>query len=552
MPTIYRALAEDFVAEGVDTHFALMGDGNMHWATTMMGMPAMRTFHARHEHCAVAMAMGYHSATGKVGVASVTCGPGFTQIMTALTQAARSRIPLVVFAGEVPMHAKWYSQTIDQAALTYPTGAHYIAAHSPRRMHQYVRDAFFIAHERRPVVLGVPYDLQKAELPEQGAYQSSSAVLPKATPIWPDPAEIDCLAEKLAAARFPILVAGRGAIWSGADKSIEMLADASGALLATTLPARGLYDHHPFSIGIAGGYAREFARELSVQADLVIAFGASLASHTVDGGGFFGNAEVVQVDPKPLGMNEGVHAADSYITADARLTAEALASRLKGDVTGCNGLRSPELARRLAIDVGDSSEQVVAAGTVDPRNAISALDDVLPKDFDIVGGSGHQSYFHSVMRGRRPEAYHVHKAFGAIGSGLAWTIGVAAARHNGRVVLFEGDGSLIMHIQEFEMIKRHRLKLLICILNDGAYGSEIHKLREDGLDDSGAIFGRTDFASIARGFGLRGENVTDVAQFDGLYREFEAGDTAMIWNIHISDQVVNPRMRKMVKASKVH
>jgi hypothetical protein len=73
----------------------------------------------------------------------------------------------------------------------------------------------------------------------------------------------------------------------------------------------------------------------------------------------------------------------------------------------------------------------------------------------------------------------------------------SAARTNGKVVLFEGDGSLLMHIQELETIKRHRLKLLICVLNDGAYGAEIHKLRADGVDDSGAIFGRTDLAAIA-------------------------------------------------------
>ncbi|WP_438590992.1 thiamine pyrophosphate-binding protein, partial [Klebsiella michiganensis] len=79
VPT-YVALANAFAAEGVDHHFALMGDGNMHWVTAMKDIEGMNTYHARHEHCACAMAMGYTSATGKVGVASVTCGPGFTQI----------------------------------------------------------------------------------------------------------------------------------------------------------------------------------------------------------------------------------------------------------------------------------------------------------------------------------------------------------------------------------------------------------------------------------------------------------------------------------------
>ena len=130
----------------------------------------MSTFSARHEHCAVSMAMGYQSATGKVGVASVTCGPGFTQIMTALTTASRGRIPLVVFAGEAPIHAAWFNQALDQPPFAAACGAHYISAHSPQRMYQYVREAFYIArHERKPVVLGVPYDLQKQPLPNIGA-----------------------------------------------------------------------------------------------------------------------------------------------------------------------------------------------------------------------------------------------------------------------------------------------------------------------------------------------------------------------------------------------
>src|SRR5882672_996037 len=159
---IYEMLAKAFAGEGVDTFFNLMGDGNMHWATALAQIDGVQAIHARHEHCACAMAMGYFSATGKTGVASVTCGPGVTQITTALSTATRARIPLVVFAGESPVNAKWYNQQIDQGPLVTATGAHYVRAHSAKLMHEYVREAFYVArHERRPTVLGVPYDLQK-------------------------------------------------------------------------------------------------------------------------------------------------------------------------------------------------------------------------------------------------------------------------------------------------------------------------------------------------------------------------------------------------------
>src|SRR6478609_11345028 len=87
MPKLYEALAEAFLAEGVDTQFVLMGDGNMHWSTAFARLPGVQTIHVRHEHCAVAAATAYNIATGKIAAASVTCGPGLTQLMTALPAA---------------------------------------------------------------------------------------------------------------------------------------------------------------------------------------------------------------------------------------------------------------------------------------------------------------------------------------------------------------------------------------------------------------------------------------------------------------------------------
>ena len=207
-------------------------------------------------------------------------------------------------------------------------------------------------------------------------------------------------------------------------------------------------------------------------------------------------------------------------------------------------IRSAELARRIRDEPADGAQFPLESGLLDPRRAIDELDRVIPKDYDSVSGSGHQAYFHSTMRGRRPENYHAVRDFGAIGNGISLAIGVAAARNNGKVVLFEGDGSLLMHVQELEMVRRHGIKLLICVLNDGAYGAEIHKLRSDGIDDSGAIFGRTDLAAIAKGFGLRGANVNDVAQFKPLFDAYAAQDTAEVWNIHVSDRVVSPHTRR--------
>ena len=120
----------------------------------------------RRRNCCVAMADAWARATGKIGVASVTCGPGYTQIMTALAMAARGNAPVLVFAGDAPIGASWYIQSIDQAPLALATGAHFVPIRTIDRALDCVREAFYVARaERRPVVLSVPLDLQKEGFP---------------------------------------------------------------------------------------------------------------------------------------------------------------------------------------------------------------------------------------------------------------------------------------------------------------------------------------------------------------------------------------------------
>jgi thiamine pyrophosphate-dependent acetolactate synthase large subunit-like protein len=245
-------------------------------------------------------------------------------------------------------------------------------------------------------------------------------------------------------------------------------------------------------------------KNMPVYEALAQAFAAEgVAAHfTLMGdGNMFPKAEVVQIDTEPLGLRNGMKATDLYLRVDAKLAAAAALERLRTRGGVKARVRSADLARRIRDEPADGAQFAIEPGVLDPRRAIDELDRVIPKDYDSVSGSGHQAYFHSTMRGRKPENYHAIRDFGAIGNGISLAIGVAAAKNNGKVVLFEGDGSLLMHIQELEMVWRHRLKLLICVLNDGAYGAEIHKLRADGVDDSGSIFGRTTWPRSPRASG---------------------------------------------------
>jgi thiamine pyrophosphate-dependent acetolactate synthase large subunit-like protein len=323
----FDLLAEAFLREGVDTVFTLMGDANMHWSTRIAEMGCSMTY-VRHEHAAVAAALAFARLTGKVGVASVTCGPGLTNTLTALPAAAIARIPLVVFAGEPALKAAWYNQMIEQAPFVTASGAAYHRMHDPSRFVQTVRDAFVQARlERRPVVLGVPMDLQDLEAekdvawprPAQELLQDGFAAPPRAGAV----AE---LAELIDASKRVVVLGGLGA--RDAVDPARQLAERCDGLLATTLPARGLFNGDPFSVGIAGGLSSQVATEVLAEADLVLVFGASLAHHTSMGGKVWPRARVVQIDIDPLIINQGRAVADSFIRADAGLTIAASLARL--------------------------------------------------------------------------------------------------------------------------------------------------------------------------------------------------------------------------------
>jgi len=326
---VYDVLARTFAQEGVTTCFALLGDANMNWAARL-AEHGCRMIYVRHEHCALASAMAYARKQGDVAVATVTCGPGVTQLITALPAAVRAHLPIVVFAGEAPLKSGWYNQEIDQAPLINATGAAYHRLHMPERMPVAVRDAFLQARrERRPVVIGIPFDLQarpwegKTDLPKP-----SRELLPRPSPIPPHPDDVAAAAKLVAGAERVVVLAGLGAVEAKAGAACRALAAKTGGLLATTLPARGLFHDDPFCVGISGSYTPEAGIEYLKQADFVIAVGCSLAYHAGGGGQLWPKAKMLHIDIDPLAVSQGQEVARHHLRADARLGVEALTAAL--------------------------------------------------------------------------------------------------------------------------------------------------------------------------------------------------------------------------------
>jgi thiamine pyrophosphate-dependent acetolactate synthase large subunit-like protein len=541
-PRVYDILAKAFAQEEVRTCFALLGDANMNWAARLAGL-GCRMIYTRHEHCALAAAMAYSRKNREVGVASVTCGPGVTQLVTALPAAVRAHLPLVVFAGEAPLKSGWYNQELDQGPLITATGAAYHPLHMPERMPVAIRDAFVQARrERRPVVVGIPFDLQarpwegSADLP-----RPSRELLPRTSPMPPHPDDVAKAVQLVAGAERVVVLAGLGAVEANAGPACRALAAKTGGLLATTLPARGLFHDDPFCIGISGSYTPEVGLEYLKEADLVLAVGCSLAYHAGGGGQLWPKAKMLQVDIDPVAVAQGQEVARHHLRADARLGVEALTAALPARK---QHWRSEAMAARIRDSKPDSMTFDIESGLLDPRDVVEALEKALPRDWEMVNSGGHCSWFFAQMPSRPQERFLTIREFGAIGNGISFAMGVAAARPDRTVVLFDGDGSLMMHVQELETIRRHRLNILIVIMNDAAYGSELHKLRSEGMSEEGSVFGYCDFAGIARGFGLAGRTFKTLDDLPKHVAEFASGRGAAVWDFHVSDKVVSPTIRR--------
>ena len=332
-----------------------------------------------------------------------------------------------------------------------------------------------------------------------------------------------------------------GAVEAEAANACRELAAKTGGLLATTLPARGLFFDDPFCIGISGSFTPAVGLEYLAEADLVIAVGCSLAFHAGGGGQLWPNAQTLQIDISPVAVHQGQQTAQHHLRADARLGIEALTAALP---ERSQFWRNDDMADRIRNTAADEFEYDIEAGLLDPRDVVEALEQALPADWEMVNSSGHCSHFFAQMPSRPQAQFLTIREFGAIGNGSSFAIGVAAARPERPVILFDGDGSLLMHVQELETIRRHGLKILVVVMNDGADGSELHKLRAHDMPLEGAMFGRPDFAAIARGFGLDGQSVGDLDDIPRLVKKFAASDTAAVWDFHVSDRVMSPIMRK--------
>jgi thiamine pyrophosphate-dependent acetolactate synthase large subunit-like protein len=443
------------------------------------------------------MADGYARVSGRLPAVSVHQGPGLTNTVTGLTEAAKSRTPLIVLAADTPAAQIRSNFRIDQDALVESVGAVAERVHgAATAVADVTRAVRRAVVERRAVVLMLPLDVQA-----QAAELSAPPVGPPLAPVRPG--ALETVVAALARAERPAILAGRGAALAGAGPALRRLGELTGAVLATSAVANGLFAGDPYDLGISGGFATPLAQRLLAESDLVLAFGAGLNMWTTRHGALIGpDTTVIQIDrdEAALGAHRPVTIA---IHADARETAEALVTALEGDARDAR--RSPALAAEIAARRWRDEPYEPSRDWMDPRTLSIALDDMLPIERTVVVDSGAFMGWPSMyLRVPDERGFVFPQAFQCVGLGLGNAIGAAVARPDRVTVAAVGDGGMLMALPELETLGRLRPKLLVVVYNDAAYGAEVHHFRPLGRPVELAQFPPTDFAALARAAGCDG------------------------------------------------
>jgi thiamine pyrophosphate-dependent acetolactate synthase large subunit-like protein len=436
---------------------------------------------------------------------------GLTNALTGITEAAKSRTPLVVVTAEATSPRSNFF--VDQTVLAEAVGAVPMRVASAADAVGTAAAAVATARdERRVVVLNLPLDVQGLEAP--AAELSAPAAAPV---VAPDRAEVERLAEALGRARRPVFVAGRGSRGAGSREALEELAERCGALLATSAVSKGLFRGNAWDLDVSGGFATPLAAELIAGADLIIGWGCALNMWTMRHGRLIADDAVVvqvDVDPEALGAQRAI---TFGVVGDVRAVAAAATAALAGEATG---YRTPEV--RAAISArgrwrDEPFDEAGGAEFIDPRTLTIALDGLLPIERLVAVDSGNFMGYPSMFLDVPDEhGFCFTQAFQSVGLGLATAIGAALARPDRLPVAALGDGGALMGAAELETVVRLGLPMVVVVYDDAAYGAEVHHFGPAGHPLDTVRFPETDFAGIARGHGFEALTVRHVADLAGV------------------------------------
>src|SRR5215207_8499734 len=535
------ALMECLKAEGVEVVFGLPGGANLPTYDAFVDA-GIRHVLVRHEAGGGHAAEGYAKATGRVGVAFGTSGPGATNLVTAICDAMMDSVPVVFITGQVRTELIGTDgfQEADILGMTLPIVKHSFMIQHPLEIPRTIHEAFHIARTGRPgpVLVDIPQDLSRADIP----YEPVSDVhLPGYQPTTEgNQKQIRLAAKAMANARRPVIYAGGGVVNANAAQELRDLATSDRFPVTCTLMGLGAFPApHEQWLGMLGMHGTRAANYAMDEADLIVGIGVRFDDRVTGKlSEFAPRAKFIHVDVDPAEISKNVPA-HIPIVGDAKnilpkLTAEyralgADASRLEGWWQRIKGWQEKH---PLAYEDTADAE-------IKPQYMVQAMFEATDGQAIVTSDVGqHQMWAAQYYGFTRPRQWIHAGGLGTMGFGLPSAMGAKVACPDDDVVCLAGDGSLIMNIQELATCVDESIPVKIFLMNNGYLGMvrQWQELFWDRRYSSVKMGGSPDWVKLAEAFGAKGMLISDKNELVGGFKEALAEEGPVLVDVRVTPE----------------
>jgi acetolactate synthase-1/2/3 large subunit len=532
------AIIECLKAEGVDAMFGIPGGANLPTYDAIYD-GGITHIHCRHEQGAGHAAEGYAKASGKVGVALGTSGPGATNLVTAIADAIMDSVPTVFITGQVRTDLLGTDgfQEADITGITLPVVKHSLQIQDPREIPEAIHSAFHIARTGRPgpVLVDIPQDLSRADI----NYKPVDEVrLPGYQPTTEgNTKQIRLAAKALANARRPVLYTGGGVILAEAAKELREFIASDRFPVTSTVNGLGAYpadgDNWLGMLGMHGTRAANYAMD---EADLICAIGARFDDRVTGKlAEFAPRAKFIHIDIDPAEISKNVPA-HIPIVGDAKKilpklmreyrALETEASRLDGWWQRINGWRE-----KYPLSYDDPGD-----GEIKPQYMIEAMAAVAPDAIITSDVGQHQMWAAQRFPFKRPRQWLNSGGLGTMGFGLPSAIGAKVGCPDQDVICLAGDGSLVMTCQELATAVAHNIPVKVFLMNNGVYGMvrQWQELFWDRRYSSIDMGGTPDWVKLADAFGATGMRVTHKDEVTDAFKTALETDGPVLVDVQVT------------------
>jgi acetolactate synthase-1/2/3 large subunit len=536
------ALCEALKAEGVKHVFGVPGGANLPTYDALYDADITH-IQARHEQGGGHAAEGYAKASGKVGVALATSGPGATNLVTAIADAIMDSVPTVFITGQVRTELIGTDgfQEADVTGITMPIVKHSFLVTDPRQIPEYIHEAFHIASTGRPgpVLVDVPQDLSRADI----EYEPSTGTprLPGYAPTTEgNIKQIRLAAKALANARRPVIYGGGGIINANASDEFREFCLSDRFPVTLTVMGLGAFPApHQQWLGMLGMHGTRAANYAMDEADLIVAVGARFDDRiTGKLSEFAPRAKFVHIDIDPAEISKNVPA-HIPIVGDAKdvlrkLNQEYRAVQPDRDRLGEWWRKIEEWRDRYPLHYEDSEDSEIK-----PQRMIEAMYKVTGGDAIVTSDVGqHQMWCAQYFHFTRPRQWINSGGLGTMGFGLPAALGAKVARPDETVVCLAGDGSLVMVCQEMATAKAHEIPVKVFLMNNGYMGMvrQWQELFWDRRYKSVEMGDSPDWVKLAEAFGWTGMRCTDKGELDDAMQSALESDGPVLLDVHVTKE----------------